>query len=301
MIGAFLTEGFSWWVPGLTMFSMYAIGLITAPLVALLLKRTVLRGDTPPFVMEMPLYKWPSVRVICRRMADSGWAFVRRAGTVILAVMILVWALLYFPRTDSHGAYYDVRVAAIQTELAELTQRAPDSPDSRAGDLSPQVTEKQEALDSLYGEWKRQSMLGRLGRAIEPAVRPLGWDWRIGMAVLASFPAREVVVGTLGIIYNEGKVDTEEFREAENICGTKLAQALRTATWEGNAAMPVFNGPVALSIMVFFALCCQCASTLAVMRKETGSWSWSALTFVYMTGLAYGMALVVFQVGRLLT
>ena len=144
-------------------------------------------------------------------------------------------------------------------------------------------------------------MLGRLGRAIEPAVRPLGWDWRIGMAALASFPAREVVVGTLGIIYNEGKIDTEEIREAENISGTKLAQALRTATWEGNAALPVFTGPVALSIMVFFALCCQCASTLAVMRKETGSWSWPALTFVYMTGLAYGAALVVFQVGRLLT
>jgi ferrous iron transport protein B len=299
MIGAFLTEGFAWWVPGVTMFAMYAIGLITAPLVALLLKRTVLRGETPPFVMEMPLYKWPAVRVVCRRMADSGWAFVRRAGTVILAVMILVWALLYFPRTDSHGAYYDARIGAMRRELAELSQRAPGS--RASGELDSQIAEKQAALDSLYGEWRRQSMLGRLGRAIEPAVRPLGWDWRIGMAALASFPAREVVVGTLGIIYNEGKIDTEEIREAENISGTKLAQALRTATWEGNAALPVFTGPVALSIMVFFALCCQCASTLAVMRKETGSWSWPALTFVYMTGLAYGAALVVFQVGRLLT
>src|SRR5438552_8093916 len=100
LIGAFMTAGFAWWVPGVTMFAMYAIGLVVAPLVALLLKRTLLRGETPPFVMEMPLYKWPSWRMILRRMVDSGWAFLRRAGTLILAAMILVWALLYFPRVD---------------------------------------------------------------------------------------------------------------------------------------------------------------------------------------------------------
>src|SRR5438552_2054717 len=110
LIGAFLTDGHAWWVPGLTMFCMYAIGLVVAPLVALLLKRTLLRGETPVFVMEMPLYKFPSLRTVLRRMTDSAWAFVRRAGTLILAAMVLVWALLYFPRQDEQGRDYDQRI-----------------------------------------------------------------------------------------------------------------------------------------------------------------------------------------------
>ena len=127
----------------------------------------------------------------------------------------------------------------------------------------------EEEIHNLHGEWKRQSWLGRAGRALEPAVRPLGWDWRLGMAVLASFPAREVVVGTLGIIYNQGKIDADDIRDAANAGETKLGKALQAATWEtaeGNQgpAPKVFTVPTALSLMVFFALCCQCISTLAV-------------------------------------
>lgn len=282
LIGAFLTDGFAWWVPGLVMFAMYAIGLVAAPLVALLFKRTLLRGETPAFVMEMPLYKWPSWRAVLRRMVDSGWAFLRRAGTLILAAMVLVWALLYFPRGTESGEPYDVRIA----QLDEAAKSAKGADKDRL----------EERINELYGEWKRQSWLGRMGRALEPAVRPLGWDWRIGMAVLASFPAREVVVGTLGIIYNEGRVDAEDIRDAANAGETKLGRALQAATWDGERR--IFTVPVALSLMVFFALCCQCISTLAVIRRETNSWRWPLLTFVYMTVLAYVAALVVYQVGR---
>ena len=125
---------------------------------------------------------------------------------------------------------------------------------------------------------------------VEPLVRPLGWDWRLGCAALASFPAREVVIATLGVIYNLGD-DEDENSEP-------LAETLRAATWEGSD-QPVFNIPVALSVMVFFALCAQCASTLAVLRRETNSWRWPAFTFVYMTTLAYLGALLTYQVGRL--
>src|SRR5437870_2348098 len=130
LIGALLTAGHGWWVPGVTMFAMYAIGLVTAPLVALLLKRTLLRGETPPFVMEMPLYKWPSWRTIVRRMVDSGWAFLRRAGTLILAAMVLVWALLYFPSTDSAGTPYDSRIDALKEELGRLKNNTKTAEDS---------------------------------------------------------------------------------------------------------------------------------------------------------------------------
>src|SRR5581483_418464 len=134
---------------------------------------------------------------------------------------------------------------------------------------------------------ERQSFLGRMGQLIEPVVRPLGWDWRIGCAALASFPAREVVVATLGVIYNLGsELDVEAERDR-----SQLASALRRATWD-NTREPVFNIPVALSIMVFFALCAQCAATLAVIRRETNSWWWPIFTFVYMTALAYVGALI---------
>jgi ferrous iron transport protein B len=123
---------------------------------------------------------------------------------------------------------------------------------------------------------------------LEPVVRPLGWDWRIGCAVLASFPAREVVISTLGVIYHVG--------EEHDAASESLRETLRTARRPDTGA-PVFTVPVALSLMVFFALCAQCAATLAVIRRETGSWRWPALTFAYMTGLAYGGALLTYQIG----
>jgi ferrous iron transport protein B len=197
--------------------------------------------------------------------------FLRRAGTIILASMILVWALLNFP-----AGTYPQQIAAEEDPVK---------------------------VNALQEAWKGQSILGRLGKAIEPAVRPLGWDWRVGVAVLASFPAREVVVSTLGIIYRQGKTDSEEIRDADfqDVGSTDLGRALRAARWDDDPQRKVFTVPAALSLMVFFALCCQCASTLAVIRRETHSWRWPAFTFAYMTALAYIAALVVFQVGTLLT
>jgi ferrous iron transport protein B len=265
LIATFLTTGYGWWVPGLTLFCLYLLGFVAAPLIALLLKRTLLRGETPVFVMEMPLYKWPSAKMVVRRMYDSGWAFMRRAGTMILASMVVVWALLYFPNHNAEGqAYDDIIAEAERTDAGE------------------------EFINQQQQEWKANSLLGRAGRALEPAFAPLGWDWRIGTATLASFPAREVVVGTLGIIYKVGRVDSEDIMDSSDAGDTPIGKALQ----------PEYNVPVALSVMVFFALCCQCASTLAVIRRETNTWRWPAFTFVYMTVLAYVAALVVYQVGR---
>jgi len=265
---------------GVTLFCMYLIGLVTAPLVAWALKRTLLRGETPAFVMEMPLYKRPSARAVVGRMFDSGWAFLRRAGTVILATMVLVWALLYFPHRDGAGQRYDERIAAVkQSDQSEDDQK--------------------DAINKIQADWKRDSYLGRMGRAIEPAFKPLGWDWRVSVATLASFPAREVVITTLGLVYQVGEVDSDEIRESENVAETDLGKRLIAARWDGSERK-VFTIPAVLSLMVFFALCCQCASTLAVIRRETKSWGWPAFTFGYMTALAYIAALVAYQVGTML-
>jgi ferrous iron transport protein B len=275
LIGAFLTKDRPFWLPGLALFGMYMIGFIVAPLVALLLKRTLLKGETPVFVMELPLYKRPSIRAIVRRMLEAGWAFLRRAGTLILASMVLVWALLYFPNVDASGTKYE-------TKLAEISEKA----EVAEGDEKESLEKR---ANELRGEWKRNSLLGQFGRSLEPAFRPLGWDWKIGVAALASFPAREVIVGTLGILYDQGDVDEEKEEQLQDEI---------KARWTEDPEHGRYAVPTAFSVMVFFALCCQCVSTLAVIRRETRSWVWPAFTFTYMTALAYVAALVVFQIGR---
>src|SRR5262249_22535399 len=159
-------------------------------------------------------------RTVARRMLDSGWAFLRRAGTLILASMILVWALLYFPRSEAGGESYDVHLARLQQERNALRDKSGEAEEAKAKELQEQLDEQQATIDEFRGEWNRQASLGRRRRPIAPAVRPLGWDWKIGMAALASFPAREVVVGTLGVIYNRGKTDSKEIRESSNVAGT---------------------------------------------------------------------------------
>lgn len=280
LIGAFVPTDtvLSGALPGLVLFGLYLLGIVVAPLVAWALKRTVLRGQTPIFMLELPPYRRPSFISVVHRMLERGWAFVRRAGTFILASMIIVWALLYFPRTDAQGQHFDTRVDVLETQRDELLKQG----------------KKQEAegveneIIKVQGRWKRQSALGRVGAFLEPALKPLGWDWRIGTAALASFPAREVMVGVLGILFDVGDDDSEE--------KATLSKQLQEARWDDGSGRKLFSLATALSLMVFFALCCQCASTLAVIARESNSWRWPILTFVYMTVLAYVGALITYQI-----
>jgi ferrous iron transport protein B len=209
-------------------------------------------------------------------MIERGWAFIKNAGTMILAVSILVWAAAYYPhRSEAISSSLKTQ----QTELEALVQAEPENAeakDSLAG-----------VENQIAGAYLRDSYLGRAGHAIEPVVKPLGWDWRLGCAAIASFPAREVVVATTGIIFNLG----DEVDEGSS----SLHKTLQDATWPDGRKL--ITKPVALSIMVFFALCAQCAATLATIRRETNSWLWPAFTFVYMTTLAYFAALVTYQMG----
>jgi len=189
---------------------------------------------------------------------------------------------LYYPQNPER-IEAQPQIQQLRAELAAL-----DESDPRHAEVATELERER------IGAHQRQSFLGRAGHLIEPAVRPLGWDWRIGCAVVASFPAREVVVATLGVIYNLGdEVDTESEEGAK-----ALRAKLQAATWDGShPPRKVYNIPVALSIMVFFALCAQCAATLAVIRRETNSWRWPAFTFAYMTTLAYVGALATYQIG----
>ncbi len=250
--------GNTWFrLPAVVLASMYLIGILVAAIVAFVLSRTIFRGPPQPFVLELPSWRWPQPAVVGERVREAAVSFLKNAGTLILAVSIVVWALGSFPK-----------------------------PVIQAG-VDPESAEQQ-------GEALRQSFLGQAGRFIEPVVKPLGWDWRIGCAAVASFPAREVVLGVLGVIYNLGDVDPGE-EEGEGM----LIRQLRSATWDGTDRK-VFTLPVALSIMVFFALCAQCASTLVIIGKETASWVWPLVSFTYMTALAWIGAFCVFQLGTTL-
>jgi len=279
--------------------AMYLLGILTAVAVALILKRTVLKGETPPFVMELPAYKRPSLKIALIRMIHQAWQFIKNAGTIILTVSILIWAALYYPYGDGKDSpeveaalrqratflFNKLQNTVIASEYLayfdEFNQLLPPSPEYEKHQL---------------GMARRMSYLGRAGHFIEPVVKPLGWDWRLGCAVIASFPAREVVLGTLGVIYDLGEdvdLDDDDGR-------TAMQRKLQEATWDGTNRK-VFTLPVALSVMVFFALCAQCAATLAVIKRETGSWRWPLFTFTYMTALAYVAALLTYQIGTWMT
>jgi ferrous iron transport protein B len=266
------------------MLGMYLLGIVAAIAVAGILKLTILRGETPPFVMELPSYKTPGSRIVLTRMLEQGWAFVYRAGTLILAISILIWALAYYPHNrDAIDLGLINRQETLADEVARFEAENPgqDVPKQLALELG-------HVNDQVAGAFLENSYLGRMGHFIEPAVKPLGWDWKLGAAAIASFPAREVVIASLGVIYNLGEDENEE--------STDLQNTLRDATWQGTDRR-VFTIPVALSVMVFFALCAQCVSTLAIMHRESGSWRWPAFTFVYMTALAYVGSFITYQVG----
>jgi ferrous iron transport protein B len=237
----------------LVMMAMYTVGVVVAILIAWILRKSVFAGPSGGFVMEMPTYKLPRLRSVWQRMYNAGTAFLWRAGTVILLVNVVVWALAYFPRSETVHAEVAAQAAAEGWDEAKFEEQ-------------------------LEGAYLRTSFLGRAGQAIEPLVEPMGWDWRIGVGVIASFPAREVIIATLGTIFNLGAEQDE--------ASEPLRETIRNATHAGTGEA-LFTLPVALSIMVFFALCAQCGATLATIGKETNSVRWPVISFVGMTVIAY--------------
>lgn len=254
---------------GLVMFGLYVIGIVGGVATALLLRSSVLRGENPTFILALPDFRLPNVRTVAMKLLDRARVFLRRAGTVIFMVAAVVWVLTYFPRSP---AVEEIRAAGAAQATAALSGAALEQ---RLDELDNQA-----AADHLAQSW-----LGRAGQWVEPAFRPLGWDWRISAAVIAGFPAREVVVAVLGTIYAVGGEADEQ----------TLAGRLQAATRADGSA--VFTLPMVLGLLLFYAWCLQCAATLAVIRRETNSWRWPIFAWCYMTALGYGGALLVYQLG----
>ncbi|MBL8748412.1 MAG: ferrous iron transporter B [Planctomycetes bacterium] len=259
---------------GLLLFLLYLLGIVAAVVVALVLRRTVLRGGGSMLAMELPVYQRPRLRVVAFAAWFAVRGFLRTAGSVILVATVVVWALGYFPRSaDVHERFERERAA---------------TPAGAEGDEARRVIDARESAAHLEGSW-----LATLGRTAQPLFAPAGFDWRMTVGVLAAFPARELVVPTLGTLYSLGDVEA-----STDDPDPRLGEALRTTP--GPDGRPAVNGLVALAVMAFFALCSQCAATLAAIRRETHSWRWPIFTFSYMTALAWSVAVAIYQIGRLL-
>jgi ferrous iron transport protein B len=222
---------------------MYLLSTVSALVLGAIYKRTVLVSPTPPLVLELPPYRLPRLRDTLRQVWDRTADFLRDAGTIILAVTIVLWGLLSFPRVNP-------------------------------SELAPGET----AIE--------RSIAGRVGHAIEPVLEPIGQDWRIGIGLIGSFAAREVLVSTLGLVYGIENADEDDAPLREVIANAKHPDGT-----------PRYTKLSAIALMVFFVYACQCMSTLAVVRRETGSWRWPAFMLVSMTVIAYVAALLVYQLG----
>lgn len=231
---------------GLVLVAMYALSTLSALTVGAIYKRTILKGPTPPLILELPPYRWPRLRHIALHTYDRTMDFIRGAGTVILAITIVLWALLSFPKPP------------------------------------PEAPSQSSPIQYSVG--------GRIGKAMEPVLAPMGQDFRMGIAILGSFAAREVMVSTLGLVYGIESAD-------EN--NPSLRDALQNDK-DPQTGKPRYTPLRGLALMIFFVFACQCMSTLAVVRKETRSWRWPLFMFVSMTSVAYISAVLVYQFGRLL-
>lgn len=272
LIGAFIPYR---WVgpvtlPGITLFAMYLLGMVAAVAVAAALKRTVLRGGKPLYVMELPPYRMPSWRSVLISVRERSLLFVRKAGTVILAASMVLWFLASYPRGGPE-------VAALEQQRAAAES---------AGD-----TETAHQIESqVAGVRLENSFAGRAGRFIEPSIAPLGFDWRIGIGLITSLAAREVMVSTMATVYQLGDADETS---------ASLRQKLREAE-DPRTGEKLYSPLIAVSLMVFFVLACQCMSTIAVVKRETNSWRWAIFMLVMMNALAWVASFAVYQGGRLL-
>jgi ferrous iron transport protein B len=262
--------------PGaLVMVSMYTLSMVAAVAMAAIFKRTILRSPTPPLVLELPPYRVPRALQIYKAVSARVTTFLKEAGTVILAITVVLWGLLTFPIDHDVKDARDRAIKATELQLPAGAERDAELRAIRNG-----------AGVALV----EHSVAGRLGHAMEPFIAPLGFDWKIGIGIVASFAAREVFVSTLGIVYGLG--------EAQDESSTSLRDAMRHDTRPDGT--PLYTPLSGLSLLVFFVLAMQCMSTLAAVKRETRSWRWPLFQFGYMTALALAASLLVYQVGRLL-
>jgi ferrous iron transport protein B len=281
MIAAFIPNQKMWGIlstRAMTMFVLYAMGVLVAMAAAWVFKKTLFAGPPPVLMMELPPYKMPAWRNVLITMWDRGSQFLYRAGTVILAISIVLWFMLSYPRVNGQSVVPADGIKPGPDRAEQVLQKAP---------ASEPAGEKVE--DALAARRLENSYAGRIGRAIEPTIAPLGFNWKIGVGLIGAMAAREVFVSTMGTVYAVGEADETS---------QTLKEQMHRDHWPDGR--PVWTTLTAISLMVYFVIAMQCISTLAVVKRETESWKWPLFMQLYLTGLAWLASLAVFQIGRAL-
>jgi ferrous iron transport protein B len=269
-------------LPGLTLLGMYLLGVSMALLMAWVFKKTILKGEPPLLIMELPPYKRPLLKVVMRHMWDRVKVFLRQAGTIILGLNIILWFLAAYPQGNLEREYAARKAAVIAEAQASSDPVA--------------LAEAEQAVAKLNveqsSEQLHQSFAGRLGRLVEPAIAPLGFDWKMGVGLVSSFAAREAFVSTMAIVYNVA----DDGNEADG--HNNLVEALRAQKRPDGT--PVYTTLTALTLMVFYVFALQCVSTVAIVRRETNTWKWPLFQWAYMGVLAWVFAFATYRIGLLL-
>ena len=283
LIGTFFAS-FGAWAQAGVMLACYALGIVAAAGTAFVFKRSFLKGAPTTFILELPTYKVPQVSQVGRQVWSNTWAFITKAGTTIFCLSIVLWAMAYYPRLPASRVQ---RVVQSASETFQFPTPADPSFVADASEAELRQVHTEKAVSAAQSEY---SFAGRMGHGMEPILKPLGFDWKMGVGLVGAFAAREVFVSTMGIIYSVGEVERGQTQG--------LAGAMRQDRYANGK--PVWTPLVAVSLLVWFVLAMQCMSTVAIVRRETGGWKWPIFMIVYMNGLAYIASLAVFQVGRVL-
>ncbi len=263
---------------GIVLFAIYFTGIVLAIGTALIMKKVAFAKKTVPFVMELPPYRIPTLRNTSLHMWHKAQQYLKKMGTVILVASILIWALGYFPRNVELSKDYDALIASVEADsLLNDTQRA--------GQIAMLELNRESEL-------QEKSYIGRMGHAMEPVISPLGYDWKMGVSILTGLAAKEIVVSTMGVLY---QADANADETSETLKQKILEQKHNTGTLKGQA---VFTPLASISFMLFILIYFPCVAVIAAIRKEA-NWGWAIFTMVYTTGLAWLVAFLVYQVGSL--
>jgi ferrous iron transport protein B len=263
-----LISAFFFSYKGTVLFLLYLVGITLAALVAFLLKKSLFKAKDIPFVMELPPYRMPTLKAILRHTWFKGAQYLKKMGTIILLASVIIWALGYFPRNSNRNEYYQAMISKAEN-----------------GDQVKVIKA------TMHQEQQEQSFIGRIGHFIEPVIRPLGFDWKMGISLVAGSAAKEVVVSTMGVLY-QGGADS-----GNNSLANKLQTQVHTSG--AGIGQPVYTPLVAFSFMIFILIYFPCIAVIAAIRKESGRWKWPAFLAVYTTALAWVAAFLVYQIGNL--
>ena len=267
---------------GTILFSMYFIGVLLAIGSALLFKKAIIKQPDVPFVMELPPYRMPTPRAILKHMWNRAEQYLKKIGGVILVASIIIWALGYFPRETNEDHVYDAQISALTSDNTIQNEE----------EIESQIIQIQHEKESNR---QLNSYIGRLGHFVEPVMRPLGFDWKMSVAIITGIAAKEITVGTLGVLYQVGE-------DADETSASLIEKLQQQTYYDGpKKGEKVFTPLVAFSFMLFILIYFPCVAVVAAIKKESGKWKWAAFIVFYTTGLAYLASLIVFQVGSLFT